>query len=58
MEGDALGYILLAIFVLLGLLEWIFIKVDKRTGIGRMVKWIFNIVTIIILIALIIIWLI
>ena len=49
------NWILFGILIFLGILEWIFIKIDKRTGIGRTVKWIF---TIIIFIALIIIWLI
>ena len=52
------NWILFGILIFLGILEWIFIKIDKRTGIGRTVKWIFNIVAIIIFIALIIIWLI
>lgn len=52
------GWVLFGIFIALGILEWIFIEIDKRTVIGHIIKRIFNIVTIIIFITLIIIWLI
>lgn len=49
-------WILFGIFMFVCILEWIFIKVDKRTGIGRTIKLIFHIVSIILLIIVVLLW--
>ncbi len=48
--------ILFGIFMFLVILEWIFIKVDKRTGIGRKVKLIFHTISIILLVIVVLLW--
>ena len=48
--------ILFGIFMFLVILEWIFIKVDKRTGIGRKVKLIFHTISIILLVIVVWLW--